>query len=312
MQFSLTILGSSSALPTSERFPTAQLLNVHERFFLIDCGEGTQMQLRKFKTRLGKINRIFISHIHGDHIFGLFGLLSTFQLLGRKTTLYIHAPGELTKIIDFYISNFGDNLKYRIILNALGFRRPMLIYKDKYVEVTSFPLRHRLPTCGFLFRESSPLLNLKKEAMDIYKFGIEQIGNIKQGKDIVLNNGTVISNSELTIPPWKQRTYAYCSDTGFDPSIVEYIRGVDLLYHEATFSRDDEKLAGETFHSTSVQAAEIADMAGAGKLLIGHFSSRYKNIDVLVDQAKIIFPETIGVKDGDVFTVDRIRNNQHY
>lgn len=309
MRFALTILGSSSALPTSERFPTAQLLNVNERFFLIDCGEGTQMQLRKFKTRLGKINRIFISHVHGDHVFGLFGLLSTFQLLGRKVPLHIHAPGELKDLIEFYTLNFGAGMDYRIILYPLGFRRPMCIFKDKAVEVTSFPLKHRVPACGFIFRETPALLNLRKEAMDIYKFGIEDIGLIKQGKDITLQNGRIIPNKELTFPPWKQRSYAYCSDTGFDPSVADYFRGVDLLYHEATFSHEDEPLAMETMHSTSVHAAKTAALAQAGKLLIGHFSSRYKNINDLVDQARNIFPETYGVNDGDIFEVERVRHS---
>ena len=307
MQFSLTILGSSSALPTSKRFPTAHLLNVNERFFLIDCGEGAQMQLRKFKTRFGKINRIFISHTHGDHIFGLFGLFSTFQLLGRKLDLHIHAPGELKALIDFYTANFGENLDYRIILHSLGFKRPMLIYRDNSVEVTSFPLKHRTPTCGFLFRETPVLLNLRKEAMDIYKPGIAEIHEIKMGKNLILHSGMVIPNSELTLPPWKPRTYAYCSDTVFDPGIAEIVKGVDLLYHEATFSAADEAVARDTLHTTTTQAAYIAKMAEAKKLLIGHFSSRYKNIELIVEEAKSIFPETIGVNDGDTFIVERQR-----
>jgi len=312
VRFVLTILGSSSALPTSERFPTAQLLNVNERFFLIDCGEGTQMQLRKFKIRLGKINRIFISHLHGDHIFGLFGLLSTFQLLGRKVPLHIHAPGELKNLVDFYSQNFGENLSFTIILYPLNFKHPELIFKDKAVEVTSFPLKHRVPACGFVFRETPALLNLRKEALDIYKFGIEEIGLLKQGGDASLHDGTVVPNKELTLPPWKQRSYAYCSDTGFDPSIAGYIRGVDLLYHEATFSQTDEQLANETMHSTNVQAAKIAQLAEVKKLVIGHFSSRYKTIDDLVEQAREIFPGTYGVNDGDIFEVQRVRQSNQF
>ena len=311
MQFSLTILGSSSALPTSKRFPTAHLLNVNERFFLIDCGEGTQMQLRKFKTRLGKINRIFISHTHGDHVFGLFGLFSTFQLLGRKIDLHIHAPGEIKALIDFYTANFGGNLDYRIILHNLGFKHPMVIYSDSQVEVTSFPLKHRVPACGFLFREMPALLNLRKEAMDIYKPGIAEINDIKKGNDLVLHNGMIIPNHELTLPPWKTRSYAYCSDTGFYPGISEIVKNVDLLYHEATFSMDDETIATETMHSTSLHAASIAKMAQVEKLLIGHFSSRYKNTDLIIEEAKTVFPETFGVNDGDIFEVDRVRSGSH-
>jgi len=307
VQFALTILGSSSALPTSERFPTAQLLNINERFFLIDCGEGTQIQLRKYKTRLGKINRIFLSHLHGDHVFGLFGLLSTFQLLGRKTPLHIHAPGEIINIIEFYKNNFGEDMSFKIYVYPLGFRHTKIIFKDKSVEVTSFPLKHRVPTCGFLFRETPVLLNLKKEALELYKFGIEDIGKIKKGKDITLPDGSILKNRVLTLPQWKQRSYAYCSDTGFDPSVVKYISEVDLLYHEATFAQEDEKLADDTLHSTSTQAAKIASMAKAGKLLLGHFSSRYKNLDTLLGQAREIFPESYSVNDGDVFTIERVR-----
>lgn len=311
MQFSLTILGSSSALPTSKRFPTAHLLNVSERFFLIDCGEGTQMQLRKFKTRFGKISHIFISHTHGDHVFGLPGLFSSFQLLGRKTDLHVYAPGDLSNLIEFYKKNFGENLDYRIILHALGYKRPHIVYSDKQVEVTSFPLKHRVPACGFLFREVPGLLNLKKDAMDLYKPGIAEINAIKKGDDLTLHSGTIIPNNELTLAPWKTRSYAYCSDTGYYPEISGIIKDVDLLYHEATFSSDNEVLAMETMHSTSEQAAQIAKMAGAKRLLIGHFSSRYKTIDPLIDEAKAIFPDTTGVNDGDVFEVERLRAASH-
>lgn len=307
MQFSLTILGSSSALPVSGRFPTAQILNIHERFFLIDCGEGTQMQLRKYKCRLGKIDRLFISHMHGDHVFGLFGLLSTFQLLGRKTDFTIYAHKDIHNLINFYKKNFGENLNYKIIICELGSRRSGIIYSDKNVEVSCFPLKHRVPASGFLFREKPLLLNIRKDAIEQYKLGVEQIGKIKQGKDITLEDGTLLPNNILTFPPWKPRMYAYCSDTAFHPDIVEYIKGADLLYHEATFSENDESLAAETRHSTSIHAAKIAAMAEVGQLIIGHFSSRYKNINELVEQAKKIFPNTVGVNDGDVFSIEQVR-----
>jgi ribonuclease Z len=311
VQFSLTILGSSSALPTSKRFPIAHLLNVNERFFLIDCGEGTQMQLRKFRSSFGKINHIFISHTHGDHVFGLPGLLSTFQLLGRKTDLHIYAPGELGILLDFYRKNFGEDLTYRIILHSLGYKRPHVIFSDKQVEVMSFPLKHRVPACGFLFREKPALLNLRKESMDIYKPGIEEIKEIKAGSDLTLHSGTVIPNSELTLPPWLTRSYAYCSDTAYYPEIAAICKDVDLLYHEATFSSEDQQLAEQTMHSTSADAARIAILANAKKLLIGHFSSRYKSIDPLLIQAKTLFPDTIAVNDGDNFTIERQRAVSH-
>lgn len=307
MQFSLTILGSSSALPVSGRFPTAQLLNIQERFFLIDCGEGTQMQLRKYKCRLGKIDRLFISHLHGDHVFGLFGLLSTFQLLGRKKIFTIYAHKEIYNLIEFYKKNFGKDLNYKIVIYKLEPDSSEIIYSDKVVEVISFPLKHRGHSTGFLFRELSPLLNIKKEAIEQYNLGIEQIGKIKKGMDINLEDGTFLPNNLLTYPPWKPRTYAFCSDTAFFPDIIKYIKGVDLLYHEATFSDDDEVLAIETKHSTNIHAAKIAAMAEVKKLIIGHFSSRYKDLNIIIEQAKKVFPKTTGVNDGDVFSIERKR-----
>ncbi len=294
-------------MPTSKRFPTAHLLNVNERFFLIDCGEGTQIQLRRLKLSFAKINRVFISHIHGDHLFGLFGLLSSFQLLGRKNELHIHGPGEIREIVLFYERYFGTEQSYRIKVHPLGYTRKMLIFEDERIEVFSFPLKHRVPTCGFLFREKNAQLNLKKEAIDRFKPGIENIHKIKQGDDLELSNGTVIANELLTLPPWKPRSYAYCSDTSFEPGLSELLQGVDLLYHEATFSKDDEDLAAKTGHSSSVQAAEIARICSARKLLIGHFSSRYKSSDVLLSEAKGIFSNTVAVNDGDVFDVERTR-----
>jgi len=295
-------------MPTSKRFPAAHLLNVNERFFLIDCGEGTQIQLRRFKLGFAKINRIFISHIHGDHVFGLFGLLSSFQLLGRKNELHIHGPGEIRELVTFYEKYFGTEQSYRIKVHPLGYTRRMLIFEDERIEVFSFPLQHRVPTCGYLFIEKRGDLNLKKEALDKYKPGIEAIHKIKSGEDLVLNDGTIIPNSELTLSPWKRRSYAYCSDTAFLPELSEIVKDVDLLYHEATFAKEDEELAKATMHSSSVQAALVASSAKARKLLIGHFSSRYKSPEILVNEAREIFQETFAVNDGDVFEVERIRN----
>jgi ribonuclease Z len=295
-------------MPTSKRFPTAHLLNVNERFFLIDCGEGTQIQIRRFKLGFAKINRVFISHIHGDHVFGLFGLLSSFQLLGRKNELHIYGPGEIMEVVKFYEKYFGTEQSYRITVHPLGYTRNMLVFEDERMEVFSFPLKHRVPTCGFLFREKPPDLNVKKEAIDKYKPGIENIHKIKKGEDLRLADGSIIPNSLLTLPPWKPRSYAYVSDTSFDPLLAEILQKVDLLYHEATFSREDEELAGITGHSSSVQAAKIALASNAGRLLIGHFSSRYKSAGLLLDEAKEIFANTEAVNDGDVFEVIRERN----
>jgi ribonuclease Z len=294
-------------MPTSKRFPAAHLLNVNERFFLIDCGEGTQIQLRRFKLGFAKINRIFISHIHGDHVFGLFGLLSSFQLLGRKNELHIHGPGEIRELVSFYEKYFGTEQSYRIKVHPLGYTRKMLIFEDERLEVYSFPLKHRVPTCGFLFIEKQGDLNLKKEAIDKYKPGIESIHKIKSGEDLILNDGTIIPNAILTLSPWKRRSYAYCSDTAYLPDLSEIVKDVDLLFHEATFAREDEELARLTMHTSSAQAASVAQAARAGKFLIGHFSSRYKSPEILVNEAREIFNDTVAVSDGDVFDVVRVR-----
>lgn len=307
MIFSLTILGSSSAIPTSKRFPTAHLLNVNERFFLIDCGEGTQIQLRKNKIGFGKLNHIFISHNHGDHVFGLFGLLSSFQLLGRKSDLHIYGPENLRSLINFYNDNYMSDGDYKIIFKVVGHKRIQRIYEDHIMEVFSIPLKHRTPTAGFLFREKEPELNIKKEAIERYRPGIEEIVNIKRGADLALENGETVPNKELTLPPWKPRSYAYISDTAIHRKIVDYIRGVDLLYHEATFEAKDADLAKQTFHSTSFDAAEIAKAAAVKKLLLGHFSTRYKQIDTILEEARKLFDNSYAVEDGDLFKVERER-----
>jgi ribonuclease Z len=307
VSFSITILGSSSALPTSERFPTAHLLNANERFFLIDCGEGTQMQLRKFRIRLGKINHIFISHLHGDHIFGLFGLISTFSLIGRTSTLHVFGPDLIEELILDHLKFFQNELSFEIAIHKFQHHRPALIHQDANIEVLTIPLKHRIPTCGFLFREKQVPRNIKKDMVEKYQISIRDIVKIKEGKDFKTGDGKTIPNSELTLPPFRTRSYAYCSDTAYSEKIIDLVKSVDILYYETTFLHKDEDLAAETLHSTSRQAAEIALKADARKLLIGHFSSRYKNYDSFEKEAQEIFPETIAVKDGDVFSITRVR-----
>lgn len=297
MTFDLTILGSGSALPTSRRYPTAQALNVLERFFLIDCGEGTQLQLRNSKIKFGSINHIFISHLHGDHVFGLFGLLSTYNLLGRKTDLYIYGHPDIEKIIAFYRQQFAEELQYRIHIMPLGSRNFQLIFEDKVSEVFSFPLKHRVPAWGFLFREKKREPNIRKEAIELYKPGIKDILNIKQGKDLILSDGKIIPYIELIVESPPPRSYAYCSDTAYYERISKWIEGVDLLYHEATFADSERKIAKQTGHSTASQAAMIAKKAGAKQLLLGHFSNRYKELDTLLNEARAIFPNTSLAED---------------
>jgi ribonuclease Z len=307
VSFSVTILGSSSALPTSERFPTAHLLNANERFFLIDCGEGTQIQLRKYRIRLGKINHIFISHLHGDHIFGLFGLISSLNLIGREATLHIFGPDEIEELMLDHLKYFQNELSFEIAIHKFQTRHPATIHKDTNIEVVTIPLKHRIPTCGFLFREQPIPRNIKKDLVEKYKIPIKDIVKIKGGRDFKTSDGQIIPNSELTLPPFRTRSYAYCSDTAYSEEIIEIVKNVDILYHETTFLQKDADLAAETLHSTTRQAAEIALKSCAGKLLIGHFSSRYKTYDTFEKEAKEIFPETTAVNDGDVFSISRIR-----
>ena len=304
MKFSLTILGSNSAFPTSKRFPTAHVLNVHERFFLIDCGEGTQHQIRKNKFRFSKINHIFISHLHGDHYFGLFGLISTMALLGRKNDLHIYAMPDLEDILTFQLKYFYEELPYKIVFNPLQSKKPEVIFEDKVVTVTSFPLKHRIPTCGFLFQEAPKELRIKKDMIDFYGLFIRDIVKAKQGEDIIKDNGDVIPNGKLTYPPEKPRSYAFCSDTMYSAKTSEYVKDVDLLYHEATFLHEIADQAKKSGHSTALQAAEVAKDANAKRLVIGHYSSRYKEIEPLVEEAQSVFPNTVPAIEGETWEVE--------
>ena len=308
MSFSLTILGSSSAVPTSERFPAAHVINIHERFFLVDCGEGAQIQLRRNKIGFGKINHILISHVHGDHTFGLFGLISTLSLLGRKTDLHIYANPVLKSILNDHQKYYYEYpLPFHIIFHSLGSKKKELIYQDEKLEIQTIPLKHRVPACGFLFKEKPPSLNLRKEMIEYYKVPVEERVNIKLGNDYVNDRGQVIPNKVLTFPPVKPRSLAYCTDTKYTESILPQINKVDILYHEATYLHNMAKRASETGHSTSRQAGMIAKKADAGKLIIGHFSARYKTTDILVDEAKKEFPETYAANEGDCHTIEQVR-----
>lgn len=299
----LTILGSSSALPTSERYPSAHVLNAHERLYLIDCGEGTQIQLRKAKIRFGKINHIFISHLHGDHVFGLYGLLSTFSLMNRQIPLHLYAPGAYRNMLFSHLSDFDIKLGFEIDFIPLGGRDPVVILNDKHITVTAFPMMHRVPSFGFLFREKPHLRNVTKEKIAEYNIPGIRIPAIKNGQDYVTADGKVIKNEELTIPPPDPLSYAYCSDTKYFRKLHEYIKGVTLLYHEATFDKSLTELAEITGHSTTADAAKVARDAGAKDLIIGHFSARYRDINFLVEEARSIFPSSWPAIDGHVYVV---------
>ena len=303
MKFSLTILGTSSALPTSSKNPTAHVLNIHERFFLIDCGEGTQMQLRRYGINISRINQIFISHLHGDHVFGLFGLISTLNLLGRKEDLHIYSYYQLDEILKGHLSYFDDDLGFKVIVHSVDTRKHQLIFSDKIVEVYSIPLDHRVPTCGFLFREKTPDLNIHKEFVAEFNIPLSWIPRIKSGDDYITDDGVIIPNSVMTYRPYKPRSYAFCSDTAYSPTLAEMVKGVDLLYHEATLTNDLADLAKKTGHSTAAQAAAVASAAGAKQLLLGHFSARYKDYSKHLQEAKALFEKSIILKEGDIFDI---------
>lgn len=305
MPFELTILGSSSAMPTSEKYPTAQVLNVLGRFFLIDCGEGTQHQLRKNHINYSKISHIFISHLHSDHFFGLIGLISTLVLQGRRTELHIYAHSELQRYTKLQLEFLEMNEPgFPIIFHPLNFKRPQVILEDKKIKVTSFPLKHRIACCGFRFDEQPRENNIIKERIRDYNIPIREIKNIKAGADFVFGDGTRIPNADLVIPATPPRSYAFCSDTAYNENMLPAIANVDLLYHEATFTADDAQLAADTLHSTSTDAANIALKSNAKKLLIGHFSARYKNPGIILEQARNIFTNTEIAVENNCYRVD--------
>lgn len=296
--FELLVLGSSSASPTSHRNPSGQLLNICERLFLIDCGEGTQMQLRRYKAKFQKIDHILISHLHGDHFFGLPGFLSSMHLLGRKQPLTIYCPAELKDVIDKINSVSDTRLTYPIHWHFTSNNGLNLLFEDEKVEVYAFPLKHRIYCTGFLFREKPLLRKIDKFKLQKYNVSVADIHKLRQGEDIVNEAGELIPNKELTIDPEPPRSFAYCSDTIYDEEIVQYIKNVDLLYHESTFLNDKEQRAKETFHSTAAQAAQIASQAGAKQLLLGHYSARYGNEEDFRQEASPIFKNIVLATEG--------------
>ena len=302
MSLKLTILGCHSATPRTSAHPTAQLLEIQNRYFLIDCGEGTQVQLRKHKIKFSKIKHIFISHLHGDHVFGLIGLISTFRLLNRETELHVYGPKGIKEFIVTQLRISESHAGYPIQFHELSSTESELIYEDKKVAVYTIPLNHRVYTNGFLFKEK--IGERKLNIAEIKKYPEIEIcdyQNLKNGKDFVLKNGDTISNKKLTTAPNKPESYAFCSDTSYKESIVPIIKNVDLLYHEATFLEDKIDLAKTTKHSTAKQAAKIAKQANVGKLIIGHYSSRYKSIKPFKTEAKEIFSNTELAVEGGVF-----------
>ncbi|HTN68521.1 MAG TPA: ribonuclease Z [Dysgonamonadaceae bacterium] len=299
-KFDVKILGCGSALPTTKHMPSSQLVEMNGKMFMIDCGEGTQLQMRKFGARMGKLHSIFISHLHGDHVFGLPGLVSSLSLLGRTRDLTIYAHKEFEIFIDPILNFFCKHLSYNINLIILEKEGHSLIYENKSMSVFSFPLKHRIDTSGFLFKEKKKQRHMIGEMINFYNIPFSEINNIKDGADFITSEDEVIPNKRLTTPPNPPRSYAYCSDTAYDESIASYIKEVDVLYHEATFGEAEIARAEKTAHSTARQAAQIAELAKVKKLVIGHFSSRYKDLNPLLQEAKAVFPNTELAFEGKV------------
>lgn len=296
-KFELHILGCGSALPTTRHFATSQVVNLRDKLFMIDCGEGAQMQLRKSRLKFSRLNHIFISHLHGDHCFGLMGLISTFGLLGRTAELHIHSPKGLEELLTPMLNFFCHTLAYKVIFHEFDTRQTSVVYEDRSMTVTTIPLQHRIPCCGFLFAEKARPNHIIRDMVDFYKVPVYELNRIKNGSDYVTPEGEVIANTRLTRPSDPPRKYAYCSDTIFRPEIVEQLSGVDLLFHEATFAESELARAKETYHTTAAQAARIALEAGVCQLVIGHFSARYEDESILLKEASAVFPNTILAKE---------------
>lgn len=299
----VTILGCASAKPTVSSHPSAQVVNVNEQYYLVDAGEGTQRQMFRMGINPLKLRGVFISHLHGDHIFGLFPLLSTMGLCGRQTALKVYAPRPFGEILEYHLRYFDTQLPYQVEWVEVDTTKHQCIFENRTLEVWSVPLRHRVPCSGYMFKEKSPELNVDKFKITKYGLSIAQIVAAKRGEDVVLEDGTTIANSELTYLPFEPKSYAYLSDTARSTVAARRVKGVTMLYHEATYTKEFAKDAKARGHSTAADAAGIAVAAEAQRLIIGHFSSRYKSPEVLLNEAKEIFENTLLAEEGTTYTV---------
>ena len=302
--FEIHILGCGSALPTTRHNASSQIIKIGNKQFMVDCGEGTQIQLRKNHIHFSFINHIFISHLHGDHCFGLIGLISTFGLLGRTAPLHIYADPKLEELMKPQIEFFCKGLHYPLFFHGIDATRHQTIYEDNTITVESLPLEHRIPCCGFLFREKPKRRHLLGDVANFYKIPAYMRQSIKDGADYTTPDGETIPNSRLTKDADRSRSYAYCSDSAPCYNNSALLHCVDLLYHEATFAESEKERAAQTYHSTARQAAQVASEAGVKRLLIGHYSSRYETPEVLLNEARELFPETICAKEGMVVSID--------
>ena len=302
-KFEVTVLGCGSALPTVKHNGSGMVVNIREKYFLVDCAEGTQVELRRNHIHLNRLFNVFITHLHGDHCFGLMGLISTLGLLGRTAPLHVYGPQDIETLFQPLIDYHCNGMTYEVVFHPIDTHQNVCIYEDKSLQVFSIPLKHRIRCCGYYFKEKELSRHILKEAIEKYAIPISQINNVKAGLDYVMPNGQIIKNEVLTTPPSPARSFAYCSDTVFRPEIAEMMKGVDLLYHEATFAESEKLLCSKVYHSTAKQAAEIARLAGAKQLMLGHYSSRYNDESILQKEAAEVFENTILAKEGLVVTV---------
>ena len=303
IKFELTILGCGSATPTLRHLPTAQLVNYNEQYFLFDCGEGTQLQLRRFQLKFQRISHIFITHLHGDHCLGLPGLLSTLHLLGRTREMHIYAHPDLQSAVELQLKVSQSRLRYPLVWHELGYAAESVILETKALKVSSFPLKHGVPTCGFKIEELPRPLNIRPEAIAKYGIAPARIRQIKAGGNLTLSDGQIVDNSELTFQAAPPRAYAFCTDTAYVPATSGFVKGVDLLYHESTFLEDDSKRALATMHSTARQAAQVALDAGAKTLILGHYSARYRSDEAFKKEASEIFPHVVTANEGLIIPI---------
>lgn len=301
--FKVHVLGCGSALPTKSHNPSSQIVEVRGKLFMVDCGEGVQMSLRRFHIPFNRLQCVFISHLHGDHCFGLIGMLSTFGLLGRTAPIHVYAPCEYEPMLNAQLAMFCNGMDYDVVFHAVDTNKHQVIYEDKSLTVESIPLDHRVKCCGFLFREKPTLPHINREMVDFYHVPQYQFNNIKEGADGITPDGEVIPNNRLTKPADPVRSYAYCSDTKYMPRLHELLEGVNLLYHESTYDKKNIDRATKYNHSTGEQAAMVARDAHVGQLLLGHYSARYEDEEVILQEARAIFPNALLSNEGCSYDV---------
>ena len=302
--FNVHILGCGSALPTLQHNASSQIVELRGKCFMLDCGEGTQMQLRRTHIHFSKVQAVFITHLHGDHCFGLPGLLSTFGMLGRTNALRVYAPKEYAPLFRQQMDFFMTGLGYPVEFIPVDTTQAQTVYEDHSLTVQTIPLEHRVPCCGYLFREKPTLPHIRRDMIDFYEIPLSQINNIKLGADWTAPDGTLVSNARLVEPAAAPRSYAYCSDTRYMPHLHEQLQGVSLLYHESTYTTEHEDRALLYYHSTARQAALVARASSVGKLLLGHYSARYNDETLLLEEARKVFPNSFLADEGKVFRVE--------